>query len=490
MAVEWDGYRALERGNPDDCGRGGLVSDLRLAAERQDALDHGLALLRQTWVDLDRARPLQPVVDPDELRLGDGLPEEGIGTTAALDLAAEVLDQSLAQSRPRFFAYVGSSGLESAVLADAMAHSHDANLAGESGAAREVELQALRWVGELIGYPAGGGAFTSGGMTSNLTALMAARTRALPGSREDGLVGSSMAVYASVESHSSVERAVEVLGMGRRALRPIPIDGKRRMDVTALRTRIERDRLDGVTPIAVVATAGTTLTGSVDPIDAIADVCDAHGVWLHLDGAYGLPAAATDRARHLFTGLERADSATIDAHKWLFVPKACGVLLVREERSLVDAFAHEASYLVQDDEAPMHPVETTLEYSRPFRPLKLWTALRAHGAGAFRQAIDRNLVLARELEEVVSRTPGMELLQPESDLSVVPFRRIPSHGDPDAHNVRLASAMQADGRTFIACAWIDGHIYLRPCVVNFRTTSDDILALLEVAEELGRRLEA
>jgi aromatic-L-amino-acid decarboxylase len=477
-------------GQSDDCGQGGLVSDLRLTAERQDALDHGLALLRRTWVDLDHARPAQPAVAPHELRLDDGLPEDGIGTTAALDLAAVVLDQSLAQSRPRFFAYVGSSGLESAVLADAMAHSHDANLAGESGAAREVELQALRWVGELIGFPVGGGAFTSGGMTSNLTALMAARTRALPGSREDGLAGTSGAVYASAESHSSVERAVEVLGLGRRALRPIPIDGKRRMDVTALRFRIEQDVADGITPIAVVATAGTTLTGSVDPIDAIADVCDEHRIWLHVDGAYGLPAAATDRARPLFAGLERADSATIDAHKWLFVPKACGVLLVRDERSLVDAFAHDASYLVQQDEAPMHPVETTLEYSRPFRPLKLWTALRAHGAGAFRQAIDRNLVLARELEVLVGRTPGMELLQPVSDLSVVPFRRIPSLGDPDEHNVRLASAMQADGRTFIACAWIDGRIYLRPCLVNFRTTSDDVLALVEVAEELGRQLDA
>lgn len=466
------------------------MSDLRRTAERQEALDHGLSLLRQTWIDLDHARPQQPTVAPDELRLGDGIPEEGIGTTAALDLAAAVLDQSLAQSRPRFFAYVGSSGLESAVLADAMAHSHDANLAGESGAAREVELQALRWVGEFIGFPVGGGAFTSGGMTSNLTALMAARTRSLPVSREDGLGGSSMAVYASAESHSSVERAVEVLGMGRRALRAIPIDSRRRMDVAALRAWIERDVSNGVVPVAVVATAGTTLTGSVDPIDAIADVCDEFGIWLHLDGAYGLPAAATDRARSLFAGLQRADSATIDAHKWLFVPKACGVLLVREGRSLVDAFAHDASYLIQDDDAPMHPVETTLEYSRPFRPLKLWTALRAHGAGAFRQAIERNLALARELESLVARHPSMELLTPESDLSVVPFRRIPRQGDPDAHNVRLASAMQADGRTFVACASIDGRIYLRPCLVNFRTTSDDVRALVEVAEEVGCKLEA
>ena len=256
-----------------------------------------------------------------------------------------------------------------------------------------------------------------------------------------------------------------------------------------LRRAIATDLTDGITPIAVVATGGTTLTGAVDPLDEIAHVCGEFGVWMHVDGAYGLAAAATELAGPLFIGLDRADSVSIDAHKWLFVPKACGVLLVRKADVLVDAFAHDASYLVQADDAPMHPVETTLEYSRPFRPLKLWTALRAHGAGAFREAITGDLLLARELENLVRQVPTMELLEPTSPLSVVAFRRIPAKGDPDAHNVRLAAAMQADGRTFIASASIDGRIWLRACLVNFRTTSADIRALVQVAEELGRTLE-
>lgn len=463
---------------------------LALSLERAAALDHGLALLRDAWRDFDQARPMQPPVSRGELRLDDALPEDGEGVVSALDAAAAVLDQSLAQSRPRFFAYVGSSGLESAVLADALAHSYDANLAGESGAAREIEVQTLRWVGQLIGYPSDGGAFTSGGMVSNLTALTAARTRALPGSREDGLAGRVGAVYASAEAHSSIERAVEVLGIGRRQLRSIPMDDHRRMRPDALRVAIAADIDAGITPVAVVATGGTTLTGAVDPLDAVADVCAQFGVWMHVDGAYGLAAAATDLARPLFAGLERADSVSIDAHKWLFVPKACGVLLVRDASVLVDAFLHDASYLVQDEDAPMHPVETTLEYSRPFRPLKLWTALRAHGAGAFREAITGNLLLARELEGLVRQVPTMELLEPTSPLSVVAFRRIPASGDPDRHNVRLASAMQADGRTFIASAQIDGRIWLRACLVNFRTGSADVRALVQVAEELGSALEA
>lgn len=462
---------------------------LALSVERAEALDHGLDLLRDAWRDFDQARPMQPPVSRAALRLDDDLPESGEGVVAALDAASTVLDQSLAQCRPRFFAYVGSSGLESAVLADALAHSYDANLAGESGAAREIELQTLRWVGQLIGYPSGGGAFTSGGMVSNLTALMVARTKALPGSRVDGFAGNVGAVYASAEAHSSIERAVEVLGLGRRYLRSIPMDGRRRMRPDALRAAIEADIAQGITPVAVVATGGTTLTGAIDPLDAVADVCAEFGVWMHVDGAYGLAAAATEVGRPLFVGLDRADSISIDAHKWLFVPKACGVLLVRDERVLADTFMHEASYLVQDDGAPLHPVETTLEYSRPFRPLKLWTALRAHGAGAFREAITGDLVLARELERLVRQVPTMQLLEPTSPLSVVAFRRIPSAGDPDRHNVRLASAMQADGRTFIASARIDDHIWLRACLVNFRTTSADVRALVQVADELGRSLE-
>ena len=463
---------------------------LALTVERTEALDHGLDLLRESWATFDNARPIQPPVARDELGLGQRLPEDGEGVVAALDAAALVLDQSLAQSRPRFFAYVGSSGLESAVLADAMANSFDVNLAGESGAAREIELQTLRWVGELVGFPASGGAFTSGGMVSNLTALMAARTRALPHVREEGLHGVRGAIYASEEAHSSVERAVEILGFGRNSIRSIAMDDQRRRRPDELRRVIAEDIAAGITPVAVVATGGTTLTGAVDRLDALADVCAHYGVWLHVDGAYGLAAAATDRASSMFAGLDRADSASVDAHKWLFVPKACGVLLVRDPSTLVDAFVHDASYLVQDEGAAMHPVETTLEYSRPFRPLKLWTALRAHGAGAFREAIDRNLVLSRELEDLVRQVPTMELLMPQAPLSVVAFRRIPTHGDADAHNVHLAAAMQEDGRTFIASATIDGRIYLRACIVNFRTTSADIRALVEVAEELGRRLES
>ncbi len=204
-----------------------------------------------------------------------------------------------------------------------------------------------------------------------------------------------------------------------------------------------------------VASAGTTLTGAVDPIAGLADVCAARGVWLHVDGAYGLPAACAPSARALFAGLERADSVSVDAHKWLYLPKACSIVLVRDKSSLVEAFAHDESYMLHDEDE-RHAVDTTLEYSRPFRALKLWLALRAHGAEAFRAAIEQNLEQARFLRTLIEGHDDLEVVGTPS-LSIVPFRHLPGDGrDVDAHNLALAHAIDLDGRVYVSPAVVDG----------------------------------
>jgi aromatic-L-amino-acid/L-tryptophan decarboxylase len=272
-------------------------------------------------------------------------------------------------------------------------------------------------------------------------------------------------------------------------VRAIAIDEHRRMRVDDLAAAIDADRAAGIVPVAVVATAGTTLTGAIDPVGAIADVCAERGVWLHVDGAYGLPAASLEQERPRFAGLERADSASVDAHKWLYLPKACGVVMVRHQLALESTFGHDEAYLPHQDRR-RHAVDATLEYSRPFRALKLWLAFRAHGAAAFRHAIARNLAQARLLVEEVGRHDDLELLTISPELSIVPFRHLPAGVEPNAHNDRLCAELQRDGRVYVAPAVVDGNVYLRPCLVNYRTSDDDVRALVVVAREVGARLAA
>jgi aromatic-L-amino-acid/L-tryptophan decarboxylase len=466
---------------------------LTLGGKRDEALQHAANLVSQAWRDFDRAREQEHLPTPALLeRLTSPLPEHGCEPTAGLDVAAEILDTSLAQSRPRYLAYIGSSGLEIGALADLLAHSYDVNLALEAGGASRVEDQAIRWLGEFIGFPSTAGYFTSGGTISNISALATARERAMPGSRSTGMAHRQAAVYCSAEVHYSVRRAVELLGLGSQWLRAVELDDQRRMSPAALREAIEKDIADGVTPMAVVATGGTTLTGAVDPLNEIADVCEQFGIWLHVDGAYGLPAAGVDQTRKLFAGLERVDSVSVDAHKWLFVPKACSALLVKDKTALIRTFGHNEAYIPHDgDDA--NAVDATLEYSRPLRALKLWLAFTVHGAGEFRSAIANNLNEAQLLYDIASDDPELQVLPHRPALSIIPIRHVPAGMDPtdpqvDAHNLALCQAIQADGRVFLSSATIDGQTWLRPCFTNFRTTDDDVREVIKVVRDMAGRL--
>lgn len=466
---------------------GEIGEEHRAGADREAVLETLTDLIGGAWDSFEQPRTEEPGLDADlEERLKEPMPEEPGDTAGVLADAGRILDESVSPSRPLYLAYVGSTGLQIGVIGEALAATYDVNLAVTALAADLVERQTLEWVGEFIGFPAAEGAFTSGGMTSNLSALLVARERALPGCRVRGFDGRRGAIYCSREAHYSVVRAAEAAGLGSDAVRRIGIDELRRLDVDELERAIEADLEQGVSPVAVVANGGTTLSGAVDPLAAVADVCRRLGVWLHIDGAYGLPAAATELAGDLFEGLERADSATLDAHKWLGVQKSCSVVMVREAGGLEETFGHEESYLRRDQ--VRNAVERTLEYSRPFRSLKLWLAFRVHGAAAYRVAIERTLGLAMTLVEAIDAETELELLT-RPMLSTVCFRHRPDRlVDLDDHNSRLASAIQRDGRVYLASAVIDGKVCLRVCFVNFRTRDDDIAVLVATVLELGRAL--
>jgi aromatic-L-amino-acid decarboxylase len=443
--------------------------------------------IEQIWGQFDSARDSEPEFSPDLAKLlASSLPEHGFGEESAIDQSLGVLDQSLAQSRPRFFAYIGSSGLEIGAIADFLASSFDINLAVDSRAASRLEEQTARWLGDFLGFSEAKGLFTSGGTVSNVTALAAARTKALPDSRQNG-VSVPVAVYCSAEAHYSNVRAVELLGLGSKSLRKIEIDEQRRMKPEALEAAIKADLAAGVVPIAVIASSGTTLTGAVDPLRAISEICKRYDVWMHVDGAYGAPAAGTELCAPIFDGLDLADSVTVDAHKWLFVPKACSILLVKDLRSLYMTFAHDEAYMPHNES--VNPVDITLEYSRPLRALKLWMGFMAHGASEFRKAITENVELAQYTYERASADENFRVLPHEPQLSIVPIQYRPAGvSDYSAHNRDLCNALVEDGRIYISPAQIDGETWLRPCYTNFRTTRHDVDVMFEVIAEVSAGL--
>ena len=326
------------------------------------------------------------------------------------------------------------------------------NLAVDARAATMLEQQAVRWVGDFVGYPAANGAFTSGGTISNVTALAAARERALPESRATGLGGLQIAVYASSEVHYSITRAVELLGIGSDHLRDIPIDEEHRMRPDLLAEAIDQDIAVGVTPVAVVATAGTTLTGCVDPIAAIADVCEERAIWLHVDGAYGLPAASVDPER--FAGVERA-------HRSASTPTS-GCTCRRRAASCWSGRSARCRGVRAPGGVPPASAARAPRRRHHARVLASAPGLEALARvpGARRRAVPwgdrRNLAEASLLHRKAEARADFETFDAAPQLSIVPIRHVPAGvEDLDAHNQALADAIQADGRVYLASALIE-----------------------------------
>jgi aromatic-L-amino-acid decarboxylase len=396
---------------------------------------------------------------------------------------------------PRFFGWVNSPPLPAAVLATGLAAAMNPSVAGGNHAAVYVEHEVLRWSCELLGLPSSfTGLMTSGTSTSVLIALAAARRRACAGAGWDvrlrGLQpdGSDrpprLAVYASAEAHSCHAKAIEALGLGSQSLREVAVDAALRMRPEELDRLIASDVAAGVVPMAVIATMGTVNTGAIDPLGAIADVAQAYGSWLHVDGAYGAPAVLLPQFRDLSASLGRADSLAFDAHKWLYVPVDAGVLLLREAAAAREAWSLVPAYLRSDqDEAgvqgPPWFSEFGLEQTRPFRALPLWVALQNLGREGYRRLIERDVAHARLLAELVRAEPSLELFEPQG-LSIVCFRVCGDGPDVDADrlNQGVLSAVQLDGRAFVSSTVLGGRFWLRACLVNHRTTADDVHELV------------
>ena len=472
--------------NPD-----GRDASLDLTEEDLRALLAGVTALVEQEIAAARSGPVfehpPSAVEVDRMVGADrALPANGESLEELLAACAAVLAAGR-RTTPTFFGYVQSPPAPVGVAADLLVSAADQNLTSwRSGpAAAAVEHQTLRWLGEFVGFDAAAtGIVVSGGSAANLTALLVA-LHAVTGPDDDRR---AMRVYASAETHFSVAKAARALGVG---LEPVAVDRDRRLDPAALGSAIASDRAAGLLPVCVVANAGTTSTGAVDPLDAVATVAADAGVWLHVDGAYGAPAAADPASRPLFAGLDRADSLCIDAHKWLYAPVDCSALLLHDAAPTARAFGAGADDYVRI--LATQPAETFafwdhgLELSRRFRALKLWATLRFHGAHRLAAAIGEDIRLAAHLAELVAAAEDFELLT-GPELSICCFRHAPTHVDEpalDAHNERILHALQRDGRVYLSNATIDGHFALRACITNFRTTRADVERVLTVVRELA-----
>jgi glutamate/tyrosine decarboxylase-like PLP-dependent enzyme len=469
----------------------------------------------ELWIELLERLPDLPVArahTAEEVRAAVALP---IPTDPMPidDLVAHLrevtFERSMYPGHPGFMAYIVGSGTVPAAPAELLAAALDQNLGGWrlSPAATEIELHLLRWFAESFGLPAGsGGLMTSGGAMAAFVALKAARDdRSGWDSRELGVAaGPPLAIYASSEAHVVNERAADMLGLGKRAVRQIPVDEEFRMRVDGLREAIEADLAAGVRPIAVVATAGTVATGAIDPLVEIADVCAEHELWLHVDGAYGGIAALVSSLRPAFAGIERADSIAFDPHKWLYIPPAAGAVVLRDFGRLHGAFEVHASYVHDDKERTGRGadlMEHGPQFSRGFPALKVWVSLLAHGWSAYERRIEHDIELARYLHGRVLERPEFEPMASEPTLSIACFRYVPPDlgegaggEDREAYldrlNERLMTEIQLDGRVFPSNAVLNGRFVLRACIVNFRTEAAEMDLLLDVAADLGARLDA
>jgi len=451
-------------------------------------------------------RDESPSTVRESLDLSGSLPESGTDPGPLLERTAQLLfDHSLFNGHPRFFGYITAPPAPIGVLADFLAAAVNANVGGWrlAPAATEIESQAVRWIAELIGYPVdAGGLLVSGGNMANFVCFVAARAaRADWDVRKSGINGDGsrrLRVYASAETHTWIEKATDIAGLGTESIRWIPTDSTLRMDIAALRRQIETDRINGDLPFIVIGTAGSVSTGAVDPLPEIRAICNEFNLWFHVDGAYGGFAAAVPEAPEPLRALAVADSVAVDPHKWLYAPLEAGCVLVRDPEMLRAAFSYHPPYYHLDERA-INYVDYGPQNSRGFRALKVWLALKHVGARGYRTMIADDMRLSRAMAQLIREYDELQLVTQE--LSITTFRYVPRDlrmklGDASAEthlnqlNQTLLDRVQREGEAFVSNAVVGGRYLLRACIVNFHTDRGDIDAMLETVLRLGRQVDA
>lgn len=419
---------------------------------------------------------------------GASLYESPIGDAPAdIESLLRVLDTSvdLTGINPTaggHFGYIPGGGIFPAALGDylaAVTNRYAGVFFANPGAVR-MEHILTRWMASVVGFPAtAAGNLTSGGSIATLISVVTARDAHGIKAREI----ERAVIYLTAHAHHSVDKAIRIAGLGESVVRSVPMDYRHRMDADVLDRMIHEDRVAGLRPFLVVASAGTTDVGAVDPLSAIADIASSHHLWLHVDGAYGAFFSLCEEGRRVLVGMDRADSLTMDPHKGLFLPYGSGAVLVKNTAAAQAAHAYTANYMQDTLSADeMSPADLSPELTKHFRGLRLWLPLKLFGVEPFRAALEEKMLLARYFRARLLEIPGFEV-GPEPDLSVVTFRYVPERGDADAFNQRLVQAIHADGRVFLSSSVIDGRFILRLAILVYRTHVTEVDLAIDILRE-------
>jgi aromatic-L-amino-acid decarboxylase len=427
------------------------------------------------------------------------LPRQGQPAEAVYQAFREtILPYNMGNDHPRFWGWVMGNGTPLGMLADMLASGLNPNLGGADHAAVEVELQVIEWCKAMFDWPeSASGLLVSGGSVANLIGLAVARNaRAGFDVRRDGLMSGrpQLTFYASAEQHSSVERAVEVLGIGAAALRKIPVDDAYRIDIAALEAQIQADQEMGMHPIGLIGCAGTTNTGAVDPLDALADVAEKYNLWFHIDGAFGALAYLAPSGKERLKGLDRADSLAFDLHKWFYLPFEIGCTLMKDAEAHRRTFAAHPDYLEKATRGLASGEvwfgDYGIQLTRSFRALKAWMGFRTYGVDRVGRVIDQNLRQADDLGRQIEASESLERLAP-TDLNVVCFRFIDDAIQPtdlDAFNEELLIRLQESGAAVPSSTMLKGNFALRCAITNHRSRHEDFDLLLDAVNSIGREM--
>ena len=469
----------------------GRTSDSSLGMDREQMLrlaNQVAELLVDRWERLpDDAAWDGEFAEPLQDQFLEPPPEEGRPADEVLRRAArDILPLAARIDHPRFFGFIPSSPTWPGVLADFLVAGHQVNNCTwlTASGPSQIELVVLDWIRQWLGYPEGAsGLLTSGGSAATITAFVAARDR-VPGT-------GAPTAYMSDQSHSAQIRAARIVGVAGEHVRVLSSDRRFRLDMEALAEAVAADRAAGLRPIAVCANAGSGSTGSIDPLPELADFCEAEGIWLHADAAYGGFAAVTERGRKLLRGIERADSITLDAHKWFFQPYEVGCLVVRDVKTLEDAFAVPHDMLQDTVWGGGHPnlSDRGPQLSRSVRALKIWVSVQTYGMAALRRAVASGMELAARAEERVRRSPLLELMSSPS-LGIICLRFNPDEADLgesviEEINRDILAGIFWDDPAFISSTRLHGRFALRLCILNHTTTWTDVAETLEAIERKG-----